>query len=107
MIWLCVSEARSFFCSGDRQEKIFTVVAPAQTGGMHKGGKGSQTTHKAQALFEHRVDKFLEHPIKANPAKAGDAKPWVYRHKRDQDRQAAEDKTSFYRMAFNLQVLYH
>jgi hypothetical protein len=25
--------------------------------------------------------KFVErHPIKANPAKAGDAKPWVYRH---------------------------
>jgi hypothetical protein len=32
-----------------------------------------------------------KHPIKANPAKAGDAKPWVYRHESDHDRQAAED----------------
>jgi hypothetical protein len=32
-----------------------------------------------------------KHPIKANPAKAGDAKPWVYRHQSDHDRQAAED----------------
>lgn len=29
--------------------------------------------------------------IKANSAKAGDAKLWVYHHTRDQDRQAAED----------------
>jgi hypothetical protein len=32
-----------------------------------------------------------KHPIKANPAKAGDAKIWVYRHMSDHDRQAAED----------------
>jgi hypothetical protein len=32
-----------------------------------------------------------QHPIKANPAKAGDAKLWVYRHVSDHDRQAAED----------------
>ena len=33
-----------------------------------------------------------EHPIKAKPVKAGDAKPWVYRHyQSDHDRQVAED----------------
>jgi hypothetical protein len=32
-----------------------------------------------------------QHPIKANPAKAGDAKLWVYSHVSDHDRQAAED----------------
>jgi hypothetical protein len=32
-----------------------------------------------------------KHPIKADPVKAGDAKPWVYRHAIDNDRQAAED----------------
>ena len=31
------------------------------------------------------------HPIKAKPAKAGDAKPWVYRHNDDHDCQVAED----------------
>ncbi len=31
--------------------------------------------------------------MRANPAKAGDAKPWVYHHIGDQDRQAAEDLT--------------
>ncbi len=30
-------------------------------------------------------------PIKANPVKAGDAKPWVYRHNCDNDCQAAEE----------------
>jgi len=32
----------------------------------------------------------------ANPAKAGDAKPWVYSHPQDgNDRQAAEDQEIF------------
>ncbi len=38
------------------------------------------------------VAKATPPPIKANPAKAGDAKPWIYRHERDHDRQAAEDR---------------
>jgi hypothetical protein len=34
-------------------------------------------------------------PIKANPSKGGDAKPWVYRHAlRDHDSQAAEDRNT-------------
>jgi hypothetical protein len=34
----------------------------------------------------------MQDPIKANPAKAGDAKLWVQRHRSEPDRQAAEDK---------------
>ena len=42
------------------------------------------------------VMHIRQHPIKANPAKAGDAKPWVYRHTADDnDRQAAEDHNEF------------
>jgi len=36
-----------------------------------------------------------KHPIKAKPAKAGDAKPWVYRHQHDKDCQAAEDHKEY------------
>jgi hypothetical protein len=62
-----------------------------------------------------------QHPIKANPAKAGDAKPWVYRHSNDHDCQAAEDHNVLSRdylallfesqifigWLFTLQVLFH
>jgi hypothetical protein len=34
---------------------------------------------------------FIQHPIKANPVKAGDAKLWVYRRECGYDCQAAED----------------
>jgi hypothetical protein len=51
----------------------------------------------AQAIFT----PVRQHPIKANPAKAGYAKPWVYSHtKSDHDRQAAEDHKTFFRMAY-------
>jgi hypothetical protein len=36
-----------------------------------------------------------QHPIKAKPAKAGDAKPWIYRLPKDYDSQAAEDQITF------------
>jgi hypothetical protein len=62
-----------------------------------------------------------QHPIKANPAKAGGAKPWVYRHSNDYDCQAAEDHNVLSRdylallfesqifigWLFTLQVLFH
>jgi hypothetical protein len=59
-----------------------------------------------------------QHPIKANPAKAGDAKLWVYRRESDNDRQAAKDHRSdlyfglalearlFYWIGQNLQMLF-
>jgi hypothetical protein len=33
---------------------------------------------------------YPQHPIKANPVKTGDAKPWVYRRESGYDCQAAE-----------------
>jgi hypothetical protein len=37
---------------------------------------------------------FLQTSEKAKPAKAGDAKPWVYRRASGHDRQAAEDRNA-------------
>jgi len=34
---------------------------------------------------------LAQHPIKAKPAKTGDAKLWVYRRENGNDCQAAED----------------
>jgi len=33
----------------------------------------------------------IQHPIKANPVKTGDAKLWIYRRESGHDCQAAED----------------
>jgi hypothetical protein len=40
--------------------------------------------------------RLRRHPIKANPVKTGDAKPWVFDHTQvvDHDCQAAEDHKS-------------
>jgi hypothetical protein len=38
----------------------------------------------------HDIVFATQHPIKANPAKAGDAKSWVYCRENGYDRQAAE-----------------
>jgi hypothetical protein len=48
------------------------------------------------------IDWVRKNPIKANPAKAGDAKLWVYRHESDQDCQAAEDHKTIPLCVFGL-----
>ena len=60
--------------SGDSSRKLSNIVISLQ-GGMRSDG----------AIVS------IQHPIKANPVKTGDAKLWVYRRENGHDCQAAED----------------
>ena len=90
IIWLCSSEAKFFLF---RQRSI--SAEPVKSGGAERK---KENLLNIKNLLNPNLPycTCTTHPIKANPAKAGDAKPWVYRHSSDQDCQAAEDHKKYF-----------